>query len=146
MPIGKSAGHLTELWTEDVLPAVVDQQIGCIVSVTPPGREAEEFQLEECLDDTGVADIEHGSELPNEVAFVWVLDPRAANTEFDLIRDRVADNAEYAWEIRHISIATKWIFNGKVKSFLPQEVVKRDMMKVDVVISRTGDATLAAIP
>jgi len=111
--------------------------IGCVYSVTPPGVEWENVESELCLSDTvsTTPDASPGDPTSDEITFEAAFEP--GSTE-----DVVGARAVRTWRITYPG-GDKHTFPGYLRRYKPQAVTRKEYMRVEGVIVRTGAIVLS---
>lgn len=136
----KLQGTGTILKTDFATPGTFET-VGCVINLTPPGIEYERSDALQCLDDTGPPLTAPGDELPDEIDWVTLWDPKSPENERIITSILAAETK--TWHIEYGGMATvqTQVFNGYLIKFKPQNFSKRDWMLAECTIVRTNNWT-----
>lgn len=115
-------------------------EVGCVVDVTPPGVEWENVESEMCLGDltSTTPESSPGDPTVDEVSFTGFFEP--GSTEDVLLRAVAAGLATRTWRLTYPN-ATTDTFDGYLRRYKPQSITRKEYMKVEGIIVRTGAIT-----
>lgn len=136
----KVLGAGTLLAVEEPAGGGTYTDLGCVVDITPPGVEYENVEAELCLGDlvSTTPESSPGDPQVDEVTFTSFFEP--GSVEDNLLRDVAASRASRLWRITYPNSDTDF-FAGYMRRYKPQTIARKEYMKAEGVVVRTGAIT-----